>query len=93
MKKQKAVINENTPKGVKIIIVNQGRSFSVLTEGTKRVLLCMPTRVRIRLKSTVLCLYGSGLLCTTYASGAIEITGELEQIKFESTRTEEKEEG
>ncbi len=93
MKKQKTVMSETTPKGVKIMIVNQGRSFSVLVEGAKRVLLCMPSCVRIRLKSKVLCLYGNGLLCTTYASGAIEITGSLAEIKFESTRTEEKEEG
>ena len=93
MKKAKTMKSEIIPKGVKIVIVNQGRSFLVLVEGAKRVLLCMPSRVRVLLKGRILCLSGQGLLCTTYASGAIEIAGELSEIKFECSHADEKEEG
>ena len=74
---------ENIPSGVRIMIISQGRSLSVWVEGAQRLLLCLGHSVRILLKNEILCLYGNGLLCMTYASGAIEVKGNVEELKFE----------
>ena len=86
MRKQNEEKNECAPEGVKIMIVNHGRSLLVWVEGVKRVLLFLPSCVRVLLKNKILCLDGRGLLCTTYGNGAIEVIGEIEHIRFESTR-------
>ena len=93
MKKKREMPSLIIPKGVKILVVNQGRSFSVWVEGASRMLLCLPSCVRVLLKNKILCLHGRGMLCTAYGSGALEVTGEIEEIKFEACKREKEGEG
>jgi len=70
-------------RGVKIIITGEGRCLRVWTEGVKRILLCLPTAVRLLLSGKVLSLAGRELSCVTYASGSVEIVGEISDISLE----------
>lgn len=68
---------------VKILIISRGRTFSLWIEGAEKLLLCLSHSVRILLKKQVLALKGKGLVCMTYVGGAIEVSGILEEIRFE----------
>lgn len=74
------------PKGVHIMIISKGKGLSVWVEGAERLLLALSHSVRIELKEELLCLSGRSLLCETYGSGAIEVIGAVEEIKFEKRR-------
>ena len=87
-KEKKETKNEREKKHsrVKIMIINQGRSFSVWIEGAKKMLLCLPATVRVLLDKEVLCISGRELSCLSYGTGAIEIVGTLYQISFEDAK-------
>ena len=70
----------------KILITSHGDEVSIYIEGTKKMLLCLPNTVRVLLKKDTLCLYGKELSCLSYGTGAIEVTGILEQLLFESKK-------
>ena len=70
-------------QGVKMIITGDGRHLRVWTEGVKRILLCLPTTVRLLLSGRVLSLAGRELSCVTYASGGVEIIVEIWDISLE----------
>ena len=82
-KKQSKREQEFHSKNAKIMIISNGRTFSAWVEGAERILLCLSHNVRILLKKEVLSLSGKGLLCMTYAGGAVEISGKIEEIRFE----------
>lgn len=87
-KKQEKASVYSMPKNVRIMMISSHKSFSVWIEGARRLLLALSGSVRIELKEEVLCLFGKGLVCETYASGAIEVIGAVEEIKFEKKRYE-----
>ena len=92
-KSREAPRAENTSHKVRIMIISHGKGLSLWVEGAERLLLCLSHSIRILLKNEILCLCGKGLLCTTYASGAIEVTGALEEIRFEPSRAAKSDEG
>ena len=82
-KKQEALKEKTHSKNAKIMIISKGRTLSAWIEGAERILLCLSGSVRILLSGEVLSLCGKGLVCTTYAAGAIEVNGIIEEIRFE----------
>ena len=81
--------NRETPKkqeNVRVMIVSKGTNFSVWIEGARKMLLCLSDSVRVLLEKDVLCLKGKGLTCITYGGGGLEVTGYIEEIRFEPWR-------
>ncbi len=72
--------------GVKVMITGRGRNLCVWAEGAKKMLLCLPSAVRILLDGEVLSLSGHELVCVTYAGGAVEVTGLIDEIRFEHVK-------
>ncbi len=88
MRKIRRQKNEMPKKqeNVRVMIVSKGASFSVWVEGARKMLLCLSDSVRVLLEKDVLCLAGKGLTCITYGGGGLEITGYIEEIRFEPWR-------
>ncbi len=88
MKKNHEREETETPKhsGVKVMITGRGRSLCIWAEGVKKLLLCLPSAVRILLDGEVLSLSGHELVCVTYAGGAVEVTGLVDEIRFEHVK-------
>lgn len=55
---------------------------SLTVRGCRKILLYTPLEVRLQLRGEVLRLRGTGLYCTAYRSGVIEIDGIIDNIGF-----------
>ena len=84
-KKEKITWGDVFPKS-RISIIDNGRMKKIRIEGAKKLLLCIEKEVKILLADEVLRAEGEGLSCTSYASGAIEIAGEITCLFFDSKR-------
>ena len=90
-KKEKNAWGDLFPK-YRISMLYNGRIKKVRIEGAKRLFLCLEKEVKISLGEEILYAKGRELICTSYASGALEIAGDIEQILFEKSG-EKKERG
>ncbi len=70
----------------RISILYNGRVKKVRIEGAKKLFLCLEKEVKISLGEELFRATGHGLVCTSYASGALEVSGDIEQILFEKTK-------
>ncbi len=74
---------EEKHKNIKVIITGKGQKLSVWIESAKKILLCLPSAVRVLLDGEVLALGGTDLVCMTYVGHAVEIVGVINEIHFE----------
>jgi len=88
-KKERVTWGDVFPKS-RISMIDNGRMKKIRIEGAKKLLLCITKQVVILLTDEILHVEGEGLACTSYASGAIEVTGDVMRLCFES-RGREKE--
>ena len=82
-KKERVTWGDVFPKS-RISIIDNGRIKKVRIEGAKKLLLCVTKEVKVLLSEEVLRAEGEELVCTSYASGAIEIAGVIYRLFFES---------
>lgn len=81
-KKERITWGDVFPKS-RITLLDNGKQKKMRVEGAKKLLLCLPAEVKILLAEERLGVSGSALTCTSYASGAIEVCGKIEQITFD----------
>lgn len=81
-KKEKVTWGDVFPKS-RITMLDNGKFKKVRVEGAKKLLLCLPSEVKILLSEEVLSVSGDGLACTSYASGAIEVGGCVVRMGFD----------
>jgi hypothetical protein len=82
-KKERVTWGDVFPKS-RISIIDNGRIKKVRIEGAKKLLLCITKEVKILLTDEILYAEGEDLACTSYASGAIEVAGEITHLRFEN---------
>lgn len=85
-KKERVTWGDVFPKS-RMTIIDNGKIKRIRIEGARKLLLCLPSEVKILLSEEVLLVSGETLVCTSYASGAIEVDGCVERISF-GPRTE-----
>ncbi len=61
------------------IFIMLGHKDTMRIEGVKKILLCHTDQVHLRVKNGTLRILGKELVCITYISGAVEITGRIEK--------------
>lgn len=71
------------------ITIFLGKSDSLRAEGVKRIMTCTEEQVSLRLRSGSLHVFGKRLVCVTFCSGAVEITGKIERIGNERREARE----
>lgn len=59
-----------------------GRERILRIEGAKKILLCTEECVKAADDREIVCVEGENLLCLTYASGAVEISGRIARLSF-----------
>ena len=57
-------------------------SSNVCIHGCKKILLYTTEEVRVRLTGCILCVVGTGLYCTAYHAGVIEIDGLIHSVSY-----------
>ena len=67
----------------RIYMLDNGKNQRVRIEGAKKLLLCLEKEVKISLGRELLRVEGEALACINYASGAIEISGNMHALFFE----------
>ncbi len=82
VKKEKVTWGDVFPK-YRISMINNGRTKRVRIEGAKKLLLCIDREVKISLGEETFHAHGKDLSCVSYASGAVEVSGEINEILFE----------
>ena len=70
----------------RIGILDNGEIKKIRIEGARKLLLCIEKEVKIALKTEVFHCFGNHLACVSYASGAVEVTGEIREIRFENRK-------
>lgn len=73
----------------RLLLADNGESKRMRVEGAKKLLLCLEKEIKILLNAEVLHITGVGLSCTAYASGALEVAGEIREIHFERKNKQE----
>lgn len=86
--KRRVVWGDVFPKS-RLLLADNGESKRARVEGAKKLLLCLEKEIKILLSSEVLHFIGEGLSCTAYASGALEVVGEIREIHFEKKSKKE----
>lgn len=71
----------------KILMISEGRNKRARIEGVKKLLLCIESEVKMSRRGELVVFEGRELCCTTYASGAVEVYGEISALRF-SPRSE-----
>ena len=79
---RKVVWGDVFPKS-RLLLADNGEVKRVRVEGANKLLLCLEKEIKILLSAEVLHFTGDGLSCTAYASGALEVAGEIREIHFE----------
>ena len=82
-KREHTVVGDVFPK-YRISMLDNGRMKRVRVEGAKKLLLCLEREVKISLGTEMLRVEGEDLSCMNYASGAVEISGKMRALFFES---------
>ena len=82
-KKDRLALGDVFPK-YRIYMLGNGRTKRARVEGAKKLLLCLEKEVKISLGAEMLRVEGEGLSCMNYASGAVEISGEMRSLFFEA---------
>lgn len=82
-KKERLALGDVFPN-YRIYMLDNGRIKRVRVEGAKKLLLCLEKEVKISLGTEMLRVEGEGLSCSNYASGAVEISGRMRGIFFET---------
>lgn len=82
-KKERVTWGDVFPKS-RISMLDNGRIKKMRVEGARKLLLCIDKEVKILLSEEILHIEGGGLVCNGYASGAIEVSGEIVRIFFET---------
>ena len=80
-RKERTTVGDVFPK-YRISMLDNGRIKRIRIEGAKKLLLCLENEVKISLGKEVLHVYGKGLACMNYNSGAVEISGEMTTLSF-----------
>ena len=83
-KKDKITWGDAFPK-YRISIIYNGRIKRIRIEGAKKLFLCLDREVKISLGEELFRALGQALVCTSYASGALEVSGDVQQILFEKS--------
>ena len=82
-KRERVTWGDVFPKS-RISIIENKKKKKVRIEGAKKLLLCVTKEVKVLLSEEVLRAEGEALVCTSYASGAIEIAGVIYRLFFEN---------
>ena len=82
-KKERVSFGDIFPK-YRISMLDSGRTKKVRVEGSKKLLLCLEKEVKISLGEETLHIYGDELSCVNYTGGAVEISGKIRDLSFES---------
>ena len=81
--REKKTFGDVFPKH-RIYMLDNGRSKRVRVEGAKKLLLCLDKEVKVSLGTEVLRVEGTDLSCINYASGAVEISGNIGAVFFDA---------
>ena len=82
-KKERFDLGDVFPK-YRIHMLDSGRTKRMRIEGAKKLLLCLEKEVKVSLGTEVLLVEGEGLSCMNYASGAVEISGDMRAVFFKA---------
>ena len=69
-------------------LTSRGKYRNVLVDGIKKIKKCTPDNIIFSLDKEELSFFGENMLCTTFSSGAIEISGIINEIEFGSGDSE-----
>lgn len=84
-KKPRTTWGDLFPKS-RIGILDNGEIKKIRIEGARKLLLCLEKEVKIALKTEIFHCSGNYLACVSYASGAVEVTGEIWELRFEKRK-------
>lgn len=63
-------------------LIGGGRERILRLEGTRKILLCTEECIKVADNREIVCVEGEKLLCLTYATGAVEISGGIARLSF-----------